>query len=89
MKTDVKTLEAVAAKSRLLGLDMVYNCASGHIGGSFSAMDVLTVLYFDVMNIDPARRTTPTGTASSSPRVTAPPPSIPPWPSGATSPRKT
>ena len=59
MKTDVKTLEAVAAKSRLLGLDMVYNCASGHIGGSFSAMDVLTVLYFDVMNIDPAKADDP------------------------------
>ena len=59
MKTDVKTLEAVAAKSRLLGLDMVYNCASGHIGGSFSAMDVLTVLYFDVMNIDPAQADDP------------------------------
>ena len=59
MKTDVKTLEAVAAKSRLLGLDMVYNCASGHIGGSFSAMDVLTVLYFDVMNIDPTKADDP------------------------------
>ena len=59
MKTDVKILEAVAAKSRLLGLDMVYNCASGHIGGSFSAMDVLTVLYFDVMNIDPAKADDP------------------------------
>ena len=54
MKTDLKTLEAAAARGRLLGLDMVYNCASGHIGGSFSAMDVLTVLYFDVMNVDPA-----------------------------------
>ncbi|MGM9564677.1 transketolase [Evtepia sp.] len=47
------TLEVVAAKGRLLGLDMVYNCASGHLGGSFSAMDILTVLYFDVMNVDP------------------------------------
>ena len=55
MKTDLHTLEAVAAKGRLLGLDMVYNCASGHLGGSFSAMDILTVLYFDVMNIDPAK----------------------------------
>ena len=55
MKTDLKTLEVAAAKGRLLGLDMVYGCASGHIGGSFSAMDVLTVLYFDVMNIDPAK----------------------------------
>ena len=53
MKTDMHTLEVVAAKGRLLGLDMVYNCASGHLGGSFSAMDILTVLYFDVMNVDP------------------------------------
>ena len=42
MKTDLKTLEVAAAKGRLLGLDMVYGCASGHIGGSFSAMDILT-----------------------------------------------
>lgn len=55
MKTDLRTLEAAAAKGRLLGLDMVYTCASGHLGGSFSAMDILTVLYFDVMNIDPDR----------------------------------
>ena len=53
MKADMKTLEVVAAKGRLLGLDMVYDCASGHLGGSFSAMDALTVLYFDVMNVDP------------------------------------
>ncbi len=44
----------VAAKGRLLGLDMVYRCESGHLGGSFSAMDVLTVLYFKTMeNLDP------------------------------------
>ena len=54
MKTDRHTLERVAAKGRLLGLDMVYHCASGHLGGSFSAMDVLTVLYFEIMHIDPA-----------------------------------
>ena len=52
MKTDLHTLEVVAAKGRLLGLDMVYNCASGHLGGSFSALDILTILYFDVMNVD-------------------------------------
>ena len=54
MKADMKTLEVVAAKGRLLGLDMVYDCASGHLGGSFSAMDTLAVLYFDVMNVDPS-----------------------------------
>ena len=52
MKTDLHTLEVVAAKGRLLGLYMVYNCASGHLGGSFSALDILTILYFDVMNVD-------------------------------------
>ncbi len=55
MKTQLHTLETVAAKGRLLGLDMVYECASGHLGGSFSAMDILTVLYFETMEVDPAR----------------------------------
>ena len=55
MKTQLHTLETVAAKGRLLGLDMVYGCASGHLGGSFSAMDILTVLYFETMEVDPAR----------------------------------
>lgn len=55
MKTQLHTLETVAAKGRLLGLDMVYGCASGHLGGSFSAMDILTVLYFETMQVDPAR----------------------------------
>ncbi|MCI8414503.1 MAG: transketolase [Ruminiclostridium sp.] len=53
MKTELRTLEAVSAKGRLLGLDMVYNCASGHLGGSFSAMDILTTLYFETMRVDP------------------------------------
>ena len=51
---DTKQLALTAAKARLLGLDMVYGAASGHLGGSFSAMDVLTVLYQNVMRIDPA-----------------------------------
>ena len=59
MKADMKTLEVVAAKGRLLGLDMVYDCASGHLGGSFSAMDTLAVLYFDAMNVDPQNPANP------------------------------
>ena len=51
---DTKQLALTAAKARLLGLDMVYGAASGHIGGSLSSMDILTVLYHNVMNIDPA-----------------------------------
>ena len=52
---DTKQLAVTAARARLLGLDMVYKAASGHIGGSLSAMDILTVLYNGVMRIDPAR----------------------------------
>ncbi|MDD6160401.1 MAG: transketolase, partial [Oscillospiraceae bacterium] len=47
-------LALTAAKARKLGLDMVYGAASGHIGGSLSSMDILTVLYQNIMNIDPA-----------------------------------
>ncbi len=47
-------LALTAAKARLLGLDMVYTAQSGHLGGSFSAMDVLTVLYQNVLRADPS-----------------------------------
>ena len=50
-----KELELSAAKGRLLALDMVYRAASGHIGGSLSAMDILTELYFEVLRIDHAK----------------------------------
>lgn len=34
-------------------LRAIYNAGSGHPGGSLSAIDILTVLYFDTMHIDP------------------------------------
>lgn len=46
-------LAVTAAKIRLAALDAVYTAASGHIGGSLSIADILTVLYFEKMNIDP------------------------------------
>jgi len=49
-----KELALTAAQARKLALDMVYGAASGHIGGSLSSMDILTVLYQKVMNIDPS-----------------------------------
>ena len=48
-----KQLEIMAYKARLLGLDAVHTAASGHIGGSLSAVDAITTLYFNIMNIDP------------------------------------
>ena len=47
-------LAIMATRARLLGLDAVHTAASGHIGGSLSAIDALTTLYFSVMNVDPA-----------------------------------
>ena len=50
---DVKALSITAARARLLGVGMVHDAASGHPGGSMSAMDILTLLYNGVMHIDP------------------------------------
>ena len=52
-------LPLIAAKARLLGLEMVFRANSGHIGGSLSAMDVMTLLYHEVMNVDPANPADP------------------------------
>lgn len=48
-----RELAVTAAKIRLGALDAVHTAASGHIGGSMSITDVLTVLYFEKMRIDP------------------------------------
>ncbi len=53
-KLSGKQLAIKAYQARLLGLDAVHTAASGHIGGSLSAIDTITTLYFNVMNIDPA-----------------------------------
>lgn len=54
-QTNAHQLAVTAARARLLAVDMVYQAASGHIGGSLSAMDALTALYFSVMRIDPTK----------------------------------
>lgn len=56
---EAKQLALMAAKARVLGLDMVYKANSGHIGGSFSSVDAMTTLYFHIMNIDPANPADP------------------------------
>lgn len=52
-KQNTAQLALTAARARLLGMEMVHTAASGHIGGSLSAMDVIATLYFNVMNVDP------------------------------------
>ena len=49
----VKDLKVTANNIRKSIIEEVYSAASGHPGGSLSAADILTVLYFYQMNIDP------------------------------------
>ena len=48
-----KELELWAARIRKTALQTIQTAGSGHIGGSFSICDILSVLYFDKMNVDP------------------------------------
>ena len=50
-----RELEIIATRARLLLFEAIYHAQSGHPGGSLSCVDALTVLYFDEMNIDPAK----------------------------------
>ncbi len=48
-----RQLQITAAKVRLGIIEGVYHAKSGHPGGSLSAADIFTYLYFREMNIDP------------------------------------
>jgi transketolase len=51
----VDRLRAIANSVRRRDLEMVYGAKLGHIGGDFSATDILVTLYFGVLRIDPSR----------------------------------
>ena len=44
--------EILAKKARLLVTELVYNSNSSHIGSCLSIIDILAVLYSDILNID-------------------------------------
>ena len=46
-------LEKTASKIRVDVIKAVHKAGSGHPGGSLSAADIVTALYFDEMNVDP------------------------------------
>ena len=47
-------MQKIACKVRIWTIEGVFNAKSGHPGGSLSAADMMTYLYFKEMNIDPA-----------------------------------
>ena len=50
---DIAKLSEIAKKIRRGIIESVYSGQSGHPGGSLSIADIMTVLYFYEMNIDP------------------------------------
>ena len=53
MHNAAKNWKRTAMQIRITGLKMVQNAHSGHIGGAFSLSEIMSVLYFDKMNIRP------------------------------------
>jgi transketolase len=52
-KSEKRKLQILACKVRMGAIEGVFNAKSGHPGGSLSAADLFTYLYFKEMKIDP------------------------------------
>jgi len=52
--SELRDLNRIANTIRKRVLKMVYLAQSGHLGGSFSAIEIITALYFREMRIDPS-----------------------------------
>ncbi len=50
---EISRLENIARDLRITTLEMINRRGAGHPGGSLSCADIITTLYFKVMNIDP------------------------------------
>lgn len=50
---DILELQKMAVEVRKSIITAIYNAKSGHPGGSLSAADLFTYLYFEEMNVDP------------------------------------
>lgn len=50
---EIKELKQISTEIRKTIVEAVHAAGSGHPGGSLSAADIMTVLYFEEMNIDP------------------------------------
>ena len=48
---DLKKLEKKSAQNRLKVLDKVMQAGRGHLGGTFSCIEILTCLYYEVLNL--------------------------------------
>lgn len=53
MAERIASLKGIAKQIRTQIIEMIFKAQSGHPGGSLSATDLLAVLYFDQMRVDP------------------------------------
>lgn len=53
-KSEILSLKKTACNARLWTIEGVFNAKSGHPGGSLSAVDIMTYLYFKKMRVNPA-----------------------------------
>ena len=51
----LRELQSIAAETRRLIVEAIYEAQAGHLGGPLSAADMVVALYFDVLRIDPKR----------------------------------
>ena len=51
---EIKDMQLIAKEIRKDIIEMIYRAKSGHPGGSLSITDIITVLYWKEMNVDPA-----------------------------------
>ena len=56
---DIMRLESKAAKIRKEVVKMLCMAKMGHPGGSLSEVEILTTLYYHILNIDPKNPTRP------------------------------
>lgn len=59
MSRNITELKKTANTIRKDILEMIFRIQSGHLGGSLSMTDILTALYFDEMNYNPAKPDAP------------------------------
>lgn len=52
-KEQIRQLSVIATKIRMHAIEAVYSAQAGHPGGSLSIADILSVLYFKEMKVDP------------------------------------
>ena len=52
---EIDQLKEMAQKCRKDVLNMVMSSGEGHLGAAFSSMEILTTLYFSILNIDPSQ----------------------------------